>query len=466
VKRIPVLVAALAIVLSSCGLKVPVSIVAGDQQDVANPLAAASQGAGGPNTTTSLAPGVDPNSIGPSGVPTTGPAAGVGKYDFSSETEGVTKDQITLCTHVPITGAAPIPHNSARFGQFYFDYVNKELGGINGRRVRFLAYDDQYYPAGARAAMEKCRQQGTFIYLGAAGTDQIVSVAKWAEQHRVPYLHGPTSDRDLGGFKYEVELGPNYEYQSRLLADYQYKRFGNKVNYAMLRINSPYFDAAHDAYVSQLKKYGIKLKVDRVVQKDEKQFQDIFYQLSSTHVGVINNFTTPNIWLTMLNQMPPGYNPWWTAISPVAGFNIVAAALSKAHAKAVVFSHFNPACHCTYYNTDLDTSLKWAADEQNFLKIFRKYSPEQNPPPDDFDYSAYLAAKGLQRILLALGPSPTRTALFDLLATYKESAAVTFPACPGDFTVQPGSRRGGWKVNVFELDTDKWKQIESCVDKP
>jgi hypothetical protein len=39
-----------------------------------------------------------------------------------------------VCGHVPITGAAPIPHHEDRFGQFYFDYVNAELGGIEDIR--------------------------------------------------------------------------------------------------------------------------------------------------------------------------------------------------------------------------------------------------------------------------------------------------------------------------------------------
>jgi branched-chain amino acid transport system substrate-binding protein len=466
VKRIGVLVAALAIVLSSCGLKVPVSLVEGTLQ-TGVPTAGPVTGNPSVNPTASLGGNSGNPSAGPSAVATGPVGSGQGKYGFASEAEGITKDQITLCTHVPITGAAPIPHNNARFGQFYFDYVNKELGGINGRKVRFLAYDDQYYPAGARAAVEKCRQQGTFIYLGAAGTDQIVSVAKWAEQHFVPYLHGPTSDKDLKGFHFDVETGPDYEYQSRMLARYQVKRFGNKVGYAMIRINSPYFDSAHDAYVDELKKSGVKLSVDRVVQKDESQFTDLFVALQNKNVQVINNFTTPNIWLKMLNVKPASYNPWFTAISPIAGFNIVAAALAQAHARAVVFSHFNPACHCTFYDKDLDTSAPYISDEREFLRIFRKYSPEQNPPPDDFDYSAYLAAKGLERLLRALGPVPTRTKLFDLLKGYKEDPAKVAPACGADYTrSDPGRLNGGWKVNVFELDVNKWKQIAACTDKP
>lgn len=383
---------------------------------------------------------------------------------FPNETEGVTRDRITLCAHIPITGAAPIPHHPDRFGQFYFNYVNEELGGVYGREVRLLAFDDQYYPAGARAAMERCAREGAFIYIGAAGTDQIVSVAKWAERRQVPYLHGPTSIRDLGGFQYNVHAGPNYEYQHELLADYLVQRFGTNVKYGMIRVNSPFFEAGHDAYVQALARHGVRLAVDRVVQKDESNFTDLFFELQSQGVAVVNNFTTPNIWIKMLKQKPASYDPWWTVVSPAAGYNIIAQALGEG--KAVIFHHFNPACECaTYQEEEISQhrDLPWYGSIQEFLRIFRTYSPEQDPPPDDIDYASYLGAKSLHRILLALGPNPTRTRLWSLLQTYRETPEQAFPGCPADFT-RNNERMGAWRVNVFELRTGVWKQIATCID--
>lgn len=463
-KRVIILSLSLALLGSACGLKVPVSLVSG-AEDVSpdgtkQPVNLIGDGKD---------PGVNPTASSPTddGVPGVDPTAGPGGASiFASETEGVTKDQITLCTHVPITGAAPIARHPNRFGQFYFDYVNKELGGVHGRKVRFLAFDDQYYPAGARAAVEKCAREGSFLYFGAAGTDQIVSVAKLMERKRAPYIHGPSSDKDMKTFKYNVFAGPTYEQQNRLLADYMVNKYGKGKIYGMLRVNSPYFDAGHEAYIDQLRKHGVKLAVDKVVQKDEQQFSDIFFELVSKKVDIVNNFTTPNIWIRMLNQKPASYNPLWTAVSPVAGYNLVATALKGSGSRAEVMSNFNPACNCSDYQRDLDRTAPYYADEQEFLRIFKKYSPEQTPPPDDFDYSAYLAAKGNYRLLMALGANPTRTGLFNLLKTYKEDPTKTFPSCGADFARASGLRRGAHYVNMFELQSGKWKQTPAgtCLD--
>jgi len=450
----------MGLALSACGLKVPATIVAGSDAELNGITDPADAAAIDPATGDVL----DPTVIDPVlGETVVGPVAG--DSIFNLEREGVTRDKITICAHVPITGAAPIQHHPNRFGQFYFDAVNAEQGGVYGREVVFRAIDDQYYPAGARAAMEQCAREGAFIYFGAAGTDQIVSVAKWAETKRVPYIHGPSSDKDMAGLHYNVFAGPSYEYQHKLLARYLVKRYGKDQVFGTVHVASPFFESGAKAFADELKKLGAQHAVTIQVQKDESQFSNVFFQLQNAEVDIVNNFTTPNIWIKMLNQKPPTYDPIWTAVSPVAGFNIVSAALAGANADAVVFHNFGPACECQTYTEAIPPpkSLPWYDDIQEFLRVFKKYSPEKDPAPDDFDYSSYLAAKGVHRLLLELGKDPTRTKLFELFDSYKEKPADVYPGCAADFT-RGSSRVGAWRVNVFDLANGVWKQTESCID--
>ncbi|MFP5225664.1 MAG: ABC transporter substrate-binding protein [Actinomycetota bacterium] len=478
-KRTIIFSLVMSTVIAACGLQVPMTDATGSFGQGGAPVGPedfgdAQPGLGGDTSgtdtgsggTVNLPGGTDTGSSGGSGD--TGSSGGNSNSGgavkssglFANETEGINNDQITICAHVPISGAAPLARHQDRFGQFYFNYVNKELGGIYGRKVRFLAYDDQYNPTGARAAFERCRREGAFIYVGAAGTDQIVSVAKLAEQYKIPYLHGPTSDKDLKTHKYNIHAAPTYEAQHRYLARYLVGRYGKDVKYGMVRVASVFFEAGHDAFVDELKKLGVTLAVDREVQKDETSFSAVIQDLRANNVQVVNNFTTPSIWLKMIPQAQ-GYRPTWTAVSPIAGYNLVANTLGPS-AKAVVFQHFNPGCNCTKFEGGQDPSLPYADHIRRFVQIFKKYSPEQKPEIDDFDYGAFISAEFLHRLLLALGPNPTRSGLFNLVSKYKEDQAEVAPGCAADFT--RGGRRGGHNVNVLELSGGKWKQVQSCVD--
>ena len=61
-------------------------------------------------------------------------------------TQGVTENEILIGHIAPQTGPVAI-YDVVRKGiQSYFDYVN-ENGGVNGRQLKLIAYDDQFQPA-------------------------------------------------------------------------------------------------------------------------------------------------------------------------------------------------------------------------------------------------------------------------------------------------------------------------------
>src|SRR5436305_742285 len=69
-----------------------------------------------------------------------------GKDKSSALAQGITKDEILIGHIAPQTGPVAI-YDVVRKGiETYFKYVN-ENGGVNGRKLKLVAYDDQYQPA-------------------------------------------------------------------------------------------------------------------------------------------------------------------------------------------------------------------------------------------------------------------------------------------------------------------------------
>src|SRR5207249_7554287 len=68
---------------------------------------------------------------------------------------------------------------------------------------------------------------------------------------------------------------------------------------------------------------------------------------------------------------------------------------------------------------------------------FRRYSTEQNPPPDDFDWASYLIAKQLHRFLIAANGDYAADHLRSMFASFQESPSSAYPTCALDFATTP-----------------------------
>lgn len=365
-------------------------------------------------------------------------------------------DPIVVCLHTPITGANPIPHHPDRFGRFYFDYVNAEIGGVDGRPVHMFTIDDQSNPAGARRAAGQCRDQGAHLLLGYFGVEQIASVAGWAEEHQMPYLHASAPSAVVTDLEWSAFIGPTDELQMRELATAVLNSTSGPVQQgvAMIRVDSPPYEPGHRAFVDALADEGVTLAVDRAIQKDEGNFQDIWLEMRKRGVRYVNAHLTPNLLIRMLGQRPAGYDPTFLSVSSLVGTDLVAAGIRGL--PMITFHDPSP----TY--DPRDQSLPWHDEIQEFQRIFRAYSPEQDPPMDDVDWHAYIRAKQVHRFLDALegdlSPEHVRAAF----STYAETPEAAFPSCALDFATTPGEGSHAW--HVFELENGRWHQKLFCND--
>ncbi len=366
-------------------------------------------------------------------------------------------DPIQICQHVPITGAGPIvPRHSDRFGGFYFSYVNEELGGIGGRSVTMTTHDDQFYPAGARSAAERCARSGVDLLLGPFGHDQITSIGSWAQNAQVPYLHGGRVAQDDDG-SWTASISPSSDEKLVGMADMlvlnarELSR-GQPPVFGMVRIDSPYSQPPRDAFANRLRHHGYELAVDAVVQKDESQFTTTYAELKRRGVTVVAMLVNANIMLRMLNQQPDGYDPQyaWIVDDPTEGY--VPSVLPSRRILALN----GPA---PVYDPE-DGSSPWHAEMQEFLRIFRAYSPEQNPPPGDVDWAMYLRAKQVHRMLASLGVVD-RESIRGLFSSYVEDATVGFPTCALDFQTTP--HLGAHRWHVLANASGRWAMQATCA---
>lgn len=105
----------------------------------------------------------------------------------------------------------------------YFNKVNAE-GGINGRKLNFISYDDGYSPP---KTMEQARKlvehDGVLLIFASLGTPPNTAIERYMNGQRVPQLFiasGATKFGDPKNFPWTMGFAPTYQNEARIYAKY------------------------------------------------------------------------------------------------------------------------------------------------------------------------------------------------------------------------------------------------------
>jgi branched-chain amino acid transport system substrate-binding protein len=140
------------------------------------------------------------------------------KYD-----PGVTDTEIKIGNIMPYSGPASAYSVTGRTEAAYFRKINAG-GGINGRKINFISYDDAYSPP---KAVEQARRlvegNEVFLIFGSTGTPSNTAIQKYMNAKKVPQLFvqtGATKWNDPQNFPWTMGWSPNYQNEARIYARY------------------------------------------------------------------------------------------------------------------------------------------------------------------------------------------------------------------------------------------------------
>jgi branched-chain amino acid transport system substrate-binding protein len=144
----------------------------------------------------------------------------------SGQTPGVTATEIKIGNTNPYSGPASAYGTIGKAIGAYFKMVN-EQGGINGRKINYITYDDGYSPPKTvemvRRLVEQDQVAAVFQPLG---TPPNSAIHKYMNQQKVPQLFvatGATKWNDAKNFPWTIGFQPNYQTEGRIYAAYVQK---------------------------------------------------------------------------------------------------------------------------------------------------------------------------------------------------------------------------------------------------
>lgn len=152
--------------------------------------------------------------------------------------------------------------------QIYFDYVNKEQGGVNGRQLKLLWEDDAYDPGKTVPAARKLVTIDKVLAIAPIiGTPHILAVRQFLNNEKVVALNGIAADPFIGDWPYLFGLGTPYQIEGAIGMDFIANDLGAKKSGATVYAVMPddAFGAAQIVGPEQIaKEQGIKFVVERV----------------------------------------------------------------------------------------------------------------------------------------------------------------------------------------------------------
>ena len=158
-------------------------------------------------------------------VAVAGPALAQKKYDA-----GATDTEIKIGNTNPYSGPASAYGMIGKTIDAYFKKVNAE-GGINGRKVNFITYDDGYSPPKAVEQVRKLVESDeVLLVFQPLGTPSNTAIQKYMNSKKVPQLFvatGATKWGDPKGNPWTMGWQPTYQAEGQIYAKYIMKNHPN-----------------------------------------------------------------------------------------------------------------------------------------------------------------------------------------------------------------------------------------------
>src|SRR5215475_6459439 len=145
------------------------------------------------------------------------------KYD-----PGATDTEIKIGQTLPFSGPASAYASIGKTQAAYFNMIN-EQGGVNGRKINLIQYDDGYSPPKAVEQVRKLVENDEVLFMfQMIGTPSNAAVQKYLNGKKVPQLFAATGASrftDPKNFPWTLGFNPSYVVEGRIYGQYILKNY-------------------------------------------------------------------------------------------------------------------------------------------------------------------------------------------------------------------------------------------------
>jgi branched-chain amino acid transport system substrate-binding protein len=364
----------------------------------------------------------------------TSPASAQKKYD-----PGASDSEIKIGNIMPYSGPASAYAEDGKAEAAYFRKVNAE-GGVNGRKINFISYDDGYSPPKTvEQARKLVESDEVLLIFQSLGTPQNTAIQRYMNAKKVPQLFvasGATKWNDPEHFPWTMGWQPSYQAESHIFAAYLLK------NHPQGKIGVLYQNDDYGKDYLKGLKDGLNGKMQIVAEVPyetaEPTVDSQVINIKASGADVFFNVATPKFAAQAIKKVAElGWKPVHLLNNVSAGVSFVLKPAGLDNSKDILSTQ--------YLKDPNDPMWKDDAAVKEWLAFMDRYYPDGDKTSTNNVYG-YLTAQTLVQVLKQCGDNLTRENVM------KQAASLE--------NLELGMLLPGMKINTGPNDFAPIKQMQ------
>jgi branched-chain amino acid transport system substrate-binding protein len=381
------------------------------------------------------------------------PASAQKKYDT-----GASDTEIKVGQTAPFSGPASAYATIAKAQAAYIKMVNDQ-GGVNGRKINLIQYDDAYSPPKTVEQVRKLVESDeVLLTFQLVGTPSNAAVQKYLNAKKVPQLFaatGASKFTDPKNFPWTMGFNPNYQTEGRIYAQYILKNYPN----AKIGILYQNDDLGRD-YLTGLKA-GLGDKAAKMIVAEtsyeltDPTIDSQIVQLKSVGADLVFDASTPKFAAQAIKKIA---DLGW---KPVHILDINATSVG-AVMKPAGLDNSKDVISVNYGKDPLDPTWKDDAGMKKYFAFMAKYYPEGDKD-SSFNTYGYSTTQLLVEVLKRCGDELTRENVMKQATSLKNVQldlslpGIVSSTSPTDFRVNK-------QLQMMRFNGERWELFGPIIE--
>ena len=373
------------------------------------------------------------------------------KYDT-----GANDTEIKIGNIMPYSGPASAYGVIGKTEEAYFNKINAE-GGINGRKIKFISYDDAYSPPKAvEQARKLVESDEVLVIFNPLGTPSNTAIEKYLNTKRVPQLFvatGASRWNDPKNFPWTMGWQPSYQSEAHIYAKYLLKEKPDAkigVLYQNDDFGKDYLKGLKDVLGAK----SAMIVAEESYETSEPSIDNHIVRLKAAGINVFISITTPKFAAQAIKKLAE--IDW----HPLHILSNVSASVGGVM-KPAGFENSQGILSATYVKDGADP--QW--DNDPGMKKFYAFLEKYYPGGDKLDASVvygYGVAQTLVQVLKQCGDDLTRANVMKQAASLKNFEPDTL--LPGiKINTSPTDYAPIKQQQMMRFKGEKWELIDGIM---